>query len=313
MAGSPAPTAGPVIAIDLGGTKATVALVGADGTLLGRSVAPTPTGDPRNAIVGFHDRASLLPGFAEAVAVGLALPAIVHDGHVAWAAASVAGWHDTDAGAALSATFGLPASVSFDGYAATLGEAVFGGAAGARVAAVLIIGTGFGAGVWVDGRVLEAAVGVAGAVGWHRWPTGDPAAPIGTRLSPPAESIASGPGILARARALAPERAWSDTRAVFGAARRGDARARLAISEAAAIAGAVAGSVINVVGPEVVVWSGGVGARADFAALATRAANASCQPFAVGRTRFVRSRLGAESSLMGAAAGALAVARGRSS
>ena len=184
---------------------------------------------------------------------------------------------------------------------------------GARVAAVLIIGTGFGAGAWVDGRVLEAAVGVAGAVGWHRWPTGDPAAPIGARFSPPAESIASGPGILARARALAPERGWPDTRAVFGAARRGDAAARSAISEAAAIAGAVAGSVINVIGPEIVVWSGGVGARADFAALATRAAIASCQPFAVGRTRFVRSRLGAELSLMGAAAGALAVARGRSS
>ena len=118
---------------------------------------------------------------------------------------------------------------------------------------------------------------------------------------------------LARARALAPDRDWPDTRAVFTAARRGDPIARITISEASGIAGAVAGSVINVVGPEVVVWSGGVGARADFAALATRAATASCQQFAVGRTRFVRSRLGAESSLMGAAAGALAVATGRSS
>jgi len=307
------PTGAPVIAIDLGGTKATVAVVAADGRLLGRSVTPTPAGDPMNAIEGFRDRARRLPGWTEAAAVGLALPAIISDGHITWAAASVARWAGLDARAALSSTFGLPASVTFDGYAATYGEALFGAATGARVAAVLIIGTGFGAGIWYEGRVLEAAVGVAGAVGWHRWPVSEDGAALGSMgLSDPAESIASGPGILARALELDARADWPDTRSVFRAARRGDPSARAVVAEAARVAGTVAGSVINIVGPEVVVWSGGVGSRADFAALATRTATASCQPFAVRRTRFVRSRLGAESSLMGAAAGALAVARGRS-
>jgi glucokinase len=308
-----APAGGPVVAIDLGGTKATVAVVAPDGTLLGRSVAPTPVGDAPGAIAGFRDRAQRLPGFAAVAAVGLALPAIVHDGRVAWAAASVARWDGVDAAAALTATFGVPASVAFDGYAATMGEAAFGGAVGARVAAVLIIGTGFGAGVWYEDRVLEAAIGVAGAVGWHRWPVAADGGPDGVlRLSAPAEALASGPGILARARELGGGQSWPDTRSVFRAARAYDPVARRAVAEAALVAGSVAGSVINIVGPEVVVWSGGVGARADFASLATRAARGSCQPFAIRRTRFVRSRLGAESSLMGAAAGALAVARGRS-
>ena len=80
---------------------------------------------------------------------------------------------------------------------------------------------------------------------------------------------------------------------------------------AVAIAGAVAGSAVNVIAPEVVVWTGGVGSRADFSAAASRVARACSQPFARGRTRFVRSRLGAELSLMGAAAGALAVAKER--
>ncbi len=304
----------PVIAIDLGGTKATVAVVTADGRLLGRSVASSPTGDPLAAIEGFLQRARRLPGSSDAVAVGLALPAIVNEGRIDWAASSVARWDGFDAGRALSATFRMPAHVSFDGYAATRGEAVFGGATGARVAAVLILGTGFGAGVWYEGRVLEAEVGVAGAVGWDRWPlTGaGNTGRIKARLSQPAESVASGPGILAIARLSAGDRDWPDTRSVFRAARAHDAVAIAAINEAALVAGTVAGSLVNVVGPEIVVWSGGVGARADFAALATRAATASCQPFAARRTRFVRSRLGAESSLMGAAAGALAAARGRS-
>ena len=60
-----------------------------------------------------------------------------------------------------------------------------------------------------------------------------------------------------------------------------------------------------IVAPEVVVWSGGVGSRADFSAIATRTARRCSQPFARRRTRFIRSRLGAESSLMGAAAAAL--------
>jgi predicted NBD/HSP70 family sugar kinase len=212
---------------------------------------------------------------------------------------------DADARAVLEAGFGLPANVSFDGYAATAGEAVFGGGAGCRSVVAIIVGTGMGAGAWVDGRVIRGAVGVAGAVGHDRWPVGPGA------LSDPAESIASGPGILALARRLDPSTSYPDTRAVFRASRDGNPAARQAIAEAAAIAGAVAGGAVNLIAPEVVVWTGGVGSRADFSTAASRVARACSQPFAQGRTRFVRSRLGAESSLMGAAAGALAAARER--
>lgn len=295
-----------VIAIDLGGTKAAVATVTAAGEVLGRSAEPTPTGDPRAAVARFQERAVALSGARRAVAVGLALPAIVSGtGHVDWAAPSVAWWQDFEAGQALADAFGMPASVDFDGYAATAAEAVFGAAQGARVACVCIVGTGFGAGTWYEGRVLRASVGVAGAVGHLRWPLPDGS------LSEPAESIASGPGIVTEARRLAPERVWPDARAVFAAAGRGDTAAHEAIARAALVAGVVAGSLIDAVGPDIVVWSGGVGSRATFAEAASRAARRACQPFAVGRTRFVRSRLGVESSLMGAAAGALAVARRR--
>lgn len=295
-----------VVAIDLGGTKAAVATVTAAGEVLGRSVARAPAEAPAIAVARFRERAWALPGAERAIGVGLALPAIVSGtGHIDWAAPSVRPWHGFDAGAALSDAFGVPACVDFDGYAATAAEAVFGAAQGARVACVCIVGTGFGAGTWHEGRVLRAAVGVAGAVGHLRWPLPDGS------LSVPAESIASGPGIVAETRRLAPHSDWPDARAVFAAAGRGDPAARAAIGRAALVAGVVAASLIDAVGPEVVVWSGGVGSRASFAAAASAAARRSCQPFAIGRTRFVRSRLGVESSLMGAAAGALAVAQGR--
>jgi glucokinase len=296
-----------VVAIDLGGTKASIAAVRADGHVLARVVAPAPRVDPSTAVRDFGQRARRLPGARDAVAVGLALPAIVGaDGSITWAAPSVAQWQDAVARRELEAVFGVPASIEFDGYAATRGEAVFGAARGCRSAVALIVGTGFGAGVWYAGDVLRGAVGVAGAVGHMRWPGAD-----GT-LSGPAESVASGPGILAAARRRAPDARYLDTRAVFAAARRGDVAARAAIGEAASIAGAVAGAVADVVAPEIVVWTGGVGSRADFSAQATRVARTCCQPFARQRTAFVRSRLGAESSLMGAAAAAFAVAQGGS-
>lgn len=296
-----------VIAIDLGGTKAAVATVSATGEVLDRSVERAPSEPPEAAVAGFRQRAMRLAGAGRAIGVGLALPAIVSPtGHIDWAAPSVRAWHGHEAGTALADAFGMPAWVDFDGYAATAAEAVFGAAQGARVACVCIVGTGFGAGTWYEGRVLRASVGVAGAVGHLRWPLPDGS------LSEPAESIASGPGIVLAARWRAPDRVWPDARAVFAAAGRGDAAARAAIGDAALVAGVVAGSLIDAVGPEVVVWSGGVGSRARFADAASRVARRACQPFAIERTRFVRSRLGVESSLMGAAAGALAVARGRS-
>lgn len=307
--GGQAPAGGhTLVAIDLGGTKATVAVVAADGQVLGRFSAPTPRTHPRISLEGFRQRAAALPGFAEAAAVGMALPAIVGEaGEVHWAAGSAPEWAHFPAGDELSDVFGLPSSVRFDGYAAALGEAVFGGGRGFRSVLTIIVGTGIGAGVCIDGQLLPGSVGVAGAVGWNRWPLD------GTRLSEPAESIASGPGILQAARAGGRASDYSDTAAVFRAARAGDRVARAAIASAATVAGCVAGSAVNLVAPEVVVWTGGVGSRGDFSAAATRVARRCCQPFATRRTRFVRSRLGAESSLMGAAAGALAVVEGRSS
>jgi predicted NBD/HSP70 family sugar kinase len=130
-------------------------------------------------------------------------------------------------------------------------------------------------------------------------------------LSEPVERLVSGSGILREAVRRAPDAGFVDTRAVFRASRLGHPVARGVIEDAARLAGAVAGAVVNVVAPEVVVWTGGVGSRADFSALASRTARQCCQPFARRRTRFIRSRLGAESSLMGAAAAALQLPTGR--
>jgi glucokinase len=296
-----------VLAIDLGGTKTSLALIDRLGTVLARAAEPTSSDPPETVLTRLAQSAAALPRATTITAVGLAMPAVLDDdGRVAWAAPGVAGWQGFAARERVEAVFGRPASVSFDGYAATAGEAVFGAGRGAGTVGTVIVGTGLGAGLFRDGQVLRGAVGVAGGVGWMRWP-------IDGRLSVPAESIASGPGIVAAARRAARAAGatgrYEDGRAVFRAARAGDRHAAAAIRDAVAVAGCAAGVVVSLFAPEVLVWGGGVGSRADFARRASAVARRACQPFAARRTRFVRSALGPESSLFGAAV--LALARSR--
>ena len=294
-----------VVAIDMGGTKTAVATFRSDGRLLARSVEPTVSGHPEASIDRLAKRARSLEGFGAARGVGMALPAVVDEnGHVAWAADSVSEWQGVDLVGALGQVFSLPAVALFDGYAATEGEATFGAGRGVDSLATLIVGTGFGAGVWLDGRVVEGRTGVAGAVGWDRWALPDGA------LSEPVEAIASGTGILSAARAQGRAEDYPDTPAVFERADSGDRVAQAAVERAATVAGTVAGHIIDLLAPRLLVWSGGVGSRADFSDRATVVARQSCQPYAEGRTQFTRSRLGAESSLVGAAARALSIAKG---
>ena len=296
---------GTVVAIDMGGTKTAVATFERDGSLRGRSVEPTTPGRPQATIGRLAGRARELDGYPGAGAVCLALPAIVDEaGRVAWAAASVADWAGFEVAQALRSAFDLPSAAMFDGYAATLGEATFGAGRGVDSLATLIVGTGFGAGVWLDGRVVEGRTGVAGAVGWNRWPLPD------ASLSEPIEAIASGPGIVAEARRRGQAADYPDTPTVFERAAAGDRSAQASIALAATAAGTVAGHIIDLLAPQLVVWSGGIGSRADFSEQATVVARQSCQPYASTRTRFTRSSLGAESSLVGAAARALSIAEG---
>jgi fructokinase len=75
----------------------------------------------------------------------------------------------------LSAAFGRPVRVANDANCLALSEAVDGAAAGARVAFAIIVGTGCGGGVAVDGKLVEGANGVGGEWGHMPlpWPTDD--------------------------------------------------------------------------------------------------------------------------------------------
>jgi glucokinase len=188
----------------------------------------------------------------------------------------------------------LPAAVTIDsdrtGY--VLGEQWLGAARGARDAVFLAVGTGIGAGILADGRVVRGTGGVAGAVGWL---------PIDPRFQALYgrvgcfEAEAAGPALARRGRAATAED-------VVAAARAGDPTALHAVAETVeALAMGIAG-LIGVLNPEVVVLGGGVMQARDLFLEPIRAAVPRwAQPHAARQCRVEATALGDDAGVLGAA------------
>src|SRR5436853_7163438 len=78
---------------------------------------------------------------------------------------SIAAWRDFPLRARLADATGVPAFVDNDAKALALGEGWQGAAAGERDFIAMVVSTGVGGGIVLDGRLLDGASGNAGHVG----------------------------------------------------------------------------------------------------------------------------------------------------
>jgi glucokinase len=173
-----------------------------------------------------------------------------------------------------------------------LGEAWKGAARGCANAIFLAVGTGIGAGILIDGRVLRGADGLAGAAGWMA-------------LRRPFLSAYKECGCFeghASGRGLAKTGGAPDARAVFEALRRNEAGARKAARQAVELWGMAAANLVSLFNPEKIIFGGGVfGPAARFLDEIRAEAERWAQPLAMKRVRLEISALGAEAGLYGAA------------
>jgi N-acetylmannosamine-6-phosphate 2-epimerase / N-acetylmannosamine kinase len=280
------------LALDLGGTKTSAALVSGD-RVLERRVAPTPAQQGPEAVV--EAAAGLLaPWLDRADAVLVAATGHVRGGTVsAINRATMPGWDEFPLAAALEARCGRPVRLVNDAHAAAWGEARFGAGRGVPDFAFVTVSTGVGGGLVAGGRLLLGARGLAGHLGFWRGaePAGD-----GAGLDAVLENAASGSAI-ARAGSEALGQALS-TREVFAAADAGDAWAE-AVVEAAV--GRLAAALIDLrwlVDPARVAIGGSVGLSPGYLAR-LRAALAWREPD--GPLPVVAAELGGDAGLLGAA------------
>jgi glucokinase len=300
-----------IIGADLGGTKLATALFADDGSLLQRDSADLAgrTG-PDVAMLLFERLGQLSP--VKVDAVGVCVPGIyrVASGTV-WAP-NIPGWDNFPLRDALRTALGDKSRIVIDSdrSAYIMGESWCGASKGSRNAIYLAVGTGIGAGILVDGRIVRGHADVAGAIGWlalqrpydPRWQS------YGSF-----EYQASGPGLVRVARdmladtpdysgELLPTPEQLTAADVFAAAEREDPIAVRVIENAIELWAMAAANLVSLFNPEIIVFGGGVfGPGIKFLDRLHTEAQRWAQPIAIEQVRFVGSALGTDAGLYGAA------------
>ena len=247
------------IGIDLGGTKIEGLALRPGGEEVARERMPTP-GDYDAVLAAI---AALVTGLEEAA--GPATVGVGHPGTISPATGLIKNANSTMLNGRrfhvdLEAALARPVRMSNDANCLALSEATDGAAAGARVVLAVILGTGMGSGVVVDGRVVEGANAITGEFGHNPLPWPRPGEYPGPACwcgrDGCAERFLSGTG-MARDFAAVTGRSLSSEEIVARAGE-GDARAAEALDRYVDRLGRALAAAINLLDPHVVVLGGGM-------------------------------------------------------
>ncbi len=155
-----------VLAVDIGGTKMAAGLVDGCGDARWSEQTATPPGGDADEL--WDALVSLLSRVPEGVvpaACGVGCGGPMGRGGEVVSPLNIPGWRDFPLRSRLADVTGLPTWVDNDAKALALGEGWVGEAAGRTDYLSMVVSTGIGAGIVLDGRLLDGASGNAGHIG----------------------------------------------------------------------------------------------------------------------------------------------------
>lgn len=248
------------LGIDFGGTKIEANVLDPAGRVLWRERVPNP-GDYHRALATIGDLvAAAEQTVGTRCTIGVGTPGSPSPRTGIMRNSNSQFLNGQPFGRDLEAALGRPVRLANDANCLALSEAFDGAAAGARSVFGLIIGTGVGGGLILDGTVVDGAHGIAGEIGHLPVPW-----PRGAELDPPAcwcglagccETWVSGTGF-ARAYEAAHGQALTAP-AIVAAARAGEPAAVQALADYTDRLGRLLALVANLLDPEVMVLGGGM-------------------------------------------------------
>jgi len=244
------------IGIDLGGTKIEGAILAADGSLSRRLRIDTPQGDYQATLQAIAGLVHELAGEQPDLPVGICTPGAISPASGLLRNSNSVCLNGKPLLQDLEHTLSRPVRIANDADCFALSEASDGAAAGARSMFGVIIGTGTGGGIVIDGRLLRGPNAIAGEWGHNPLPWPQP----GELPGPPCycgkhgciETWLSGPG-LARDHGDG-----LDARQIVAAAEAGEQSARASLARYQDRLARALASVINLIDPEVIVLGGGL-------------------------------------------------------
>lgn len=304
-----APPSGDLIAaLDIGGTKIAGALVDGDGALVHRARRATPAQKSADVLLDSVYEvitalaASPLWEKVRAVGIGSAGPVDLTRGTVS--PVNIPAWRDfplVESVGRHPALARRQVLLAGDAVAMTAAEHRHGAARGRRNALCLVVSTGVGAGLVLDGSVHHGLTGNAGHLGHISVDYDGEPCPCGARGC--LETLASGTAITRHALALgwqAPSTA--DAAGVAAAARAGEAAALAAFDRAARALAAGIAATAALIEIDIAVVGGGVAQSGEvfFEPLARHLRHYAAMPF-LKELRAVPAELGPDAGLVGAA------------
>lgn len=300
------------LAVDLGGTKCSAAIVDKNGHILSRRTVPVDISSRLGPVRQILQLAQNLSAGKKPkqvfAATAVAVPGLVRPNGTVWAP-NLPGWNNLPLASRLKQSLGIPVVVESDRNAAVIGECWRGAARGKSDVIVLMIGTGIGAGILSGGRIIRGAHELSGCAGWltvmrENVPN--------TAGNGELESLVSGPAIARAARKglgdgeesslaqLDPSKITAHE--VAAAARQGDRLAQNIFKKCGRLLGFGIANIISLVDPQVVILGGGMASAADLYLESLKTAMLErAQPLAAKQVRIVVSKLGDKVILLGCA------------
>lgn len=260
-----------VVGIDLGGTNFTGAVADFGGNILKQQQISSHVTTGEESYRRLVDMLEELIAYARGLdglrlrGIGVGAPGVTRHETGLVTHAPALDWYEFPLKQRLQAQFNLPIVIENDVNLAAMGEHWFGMDDYVRDMVVVMIGTGIGAGLIVDGILYRGAGEAAGEIGYM--------IPGREFLNKKYEGfgafegVASGTGIAARARELFAEddefgEDWT-AEDVFNSARAGDERAKTIVNDTVDYIAMSLAGVSALLNPAVIVLGGGVAQSAD--------------------------------------------------
>lgn len=250
-----------LLAIDIGAVRTTAVLASLDGTVLLERVCLTPRTHPDVLLEQLLTLVQELvrdagPAGGPLGAVVVGVPGMVDAGQAIDDAVNVPALSRLPLRERLSAWCGAPVRLENDINLAAIGEHTAGAAGAFRTFAFVSLGTGIGAGLYLDGKMYRGAHGFAGEVGeMVLREQGDQALGL--------ETLVAGEALSRQAHARGLDTDGDGVQALFASARAGDALALVVLRDSAR---ALAHGLFNIhllLDLEAIFLGGGVGGNFD--------------------------------------------------
>jgi glucokinase len=152
-----------LVGVDLGGTNVRAGLV-QSGRIIAFEARPHPPNANAEAIVDQICETIARVKEPRVSGIGVGVPTLVKEG-IVYSPNNIPSWEVVPLRKILKRRFGVPVFVDNDANCFALGELHYGAGRGYRNLVGLIVGTGLGAGVIIDGKLYSGSNGGAGEIG----------------------------------------------------------------------------------------------------------------------------------------------------